>query len=122
MLPHLASCPAKTLEIFKFLLVDNVKHFKDNLQQLMFLPPEPELQGILETIRGKDPHFKDVLSPLMTCLENESVDVRLQSLKTLSTLLDCNMLTLQSLVISSDRIDPIVTQLISSLTSLLSIR
>ena len=88
----------------------------------MFLPPEPELQGILETIRGKDPHFKDVLSPLMTCLENESVDVRLQSLKTLSTLLDCNMLTLQSLVISSDRIDPIVTQLISSLTSLLSIR
>ena len=44
------------------------------------------------------------------------------SLKTLSTLLDCNIVTLQSLVISSERTDPIITQLIANLTSLLSIR
>ena len=122
LLPQLASNPAKTVEIIKFLLVDNVKHFQNILKQLMFLPPEPELEGITKTIRRGDPHFKDVLSHLIFCLENESVDVRLQSLKTLSTLLDCNMLSLQSLVISSDRTDPIVTQLIASLTRLLSIR
>ena len=122
MLPHLSSRPTETLEIFRFLLVDNVEHFQNNLKQLMFLPPEPALEAIMETIRGKDPNFKEVLGHLMFCLENESVDVRLQSLKTLSTLLDCNILTLQSLIISSDRTDPIITQLIANLTNLLSIR
>ena len=122
LLPHLSSSPAQTLELFKFLLVDNIEHFQSNLKQLMFLPPEPELEAITETIRGKDPNFKEVLGHLMFCLENESVDVRLQGLKTLSTLLDCNIVTLQNLVISSDRTDPIITQLIAALTSLLSIR
>ena len=122
LLPHLKSSPTLTLEIFRYLLVDNVEHFRNNLKQLMFLPPEPELEAITETIRGKNPNFKEVLGYLMFCLENESVDVRLQSLKTLSTLLDCNIVTLQNLVISSERTDPIITQLIANLTSLLSIR
>ena len=66
--------------------------------------------------------MKTVLSKLMLCLEAESVDVRLQSLKTLSSLLDSNIGPVQGLVVCSDRTDPVITQLTTKLMACLSIR
>ena len=47
----------------------------------------------------------------MVCLEAESVDVRLQLLKTLSSLLDSNIGPVQGLVVCSDRTDPVMWSL-----------
>ena len=88
----------------------------------MFLPHIPELEKILKNIRGEELPFKETLTKLLFCLENESVDVRLQTLKTLSSVLDTNIGSLQGLVVCSDRTDPIITSLTSNLMSCLSSR
>ena len=122
LLPHLDSCPDKTLEIIKFILVDNVTHLKDKLKQFIFLPPLPQLDEIMKNIRGNETQLKDMIMHLMPCLKNESVDVRLQTLKTLSLLLEASMGALQGLVVCSDRTDPVIITLTHHLMAALSIR
>ena len=120
VLPHLESSPQSALTIFSFLLRENKHHFQDQLSQLLFLPPHSQLDSMLGRDTERD--LKDVLLSLIRCLENESVAVRLQTLRTLSVILTNNIGGLQGLVVCSDRTDPLVTRLVNALMAALSSR
>merc|ERR1719397_1575990 len=76
----------------------------------------------MSSVRGEEVELKDVLSSLVGSLESECVDVRLQTVRTLSSVLENNMGGVQGLVVCSDRTDPLVTRLVSSLVKTLSSR
>ena len=122
LLPLLNSCPEKIRELFKFLLEKNLDQFKAQVPCLIFLPSEPQLEDIVGKLRGQELDFKDVIRRLLHCLNHECVDVRLQTLKTLSGLMDMYMGALQALIICSDRTDPMVTSLVQKLMAGLSLR
>ena len=109
------------LEGFYLLLrhVDLQLHIHER-SQLLFLPPHSQLDSMLDRDTERD--LKDVLLSLIRCLENESVAVRLQTLRTLSVILTNNIGGLQGLVVCSDRTDPLVTRLVNALMAALSSR
>ena len=88
----------------------------------MFLQRIPELNQILSTVRGRELQLRESVQGLTDCLESESVDVRLQTLLTLSSLLDDNMGGLQGLVVCSDRTDPLISNLLHRLMTAISPR
>ena len=120
VLPHLESSPQSTLQIFNFLLRDNIQHFQGELSQLVFLPPHRQLDSLLG--RGDEKDLKEVLLSLIRSLESESVAVRSQTVRTLSVLLDNSIGGVQGLVVCSDRTDPLLTKLVNSLMAALSSR
>ena len=109
VLPLLDSSPDKTRELFKFLLEENLDQFKAQVPYLVFLSTFPQLEDIVGKVRGEGVEFKEVIRRLLHCLDHECVDVRLQTLNTLSGLIDNNMGSLQGLIVCSDRTDPVVT-------------
>ena len=86
----------------------------------MFLQRIPELNRILSDVRGRELQLRETLAGLTECLESASVDVRLQTLLTFSSLLDDNMGGLQGLVVC--RTDPLVSNLLHSLMAAISPR
>ena len=88
----------------------------------MFLLSLPQIEDIVRRVRGEGVEFKDVIKRLLKFMEHESVDVRLQTLSTLSGLIDNNMGSLQGLIVCSDRTDPVVTSLVLKLMAGLSLR
>ena len=122
ILPHLKSSPAQTLEMFRYLLEDNVEEVKEQHYQLMFLRRIPELEEVLSSVGGRELGLRETLQGLILCLDSESVDVRLQTLKTLSIVLNDNIGGVQGLVVCSDRTDPLVQRLVTSLMKAISSR
>ena len=88
---------------------ENLDQFKAQVRYLVFLPTFPLLDDIVGKVRGEGVEFKEVIRRLLHCLDHECVDVRLQTLNTLSGLIDNNMGSLQGLIVCSDRTDPVVT-------------
>merc|ERR1719318_680940 len=122
LLPLLDSNTEKTRELFKFLLEENLDHFQAQVPYLMFLPTLPQLEDIVGKVRGEGLEFKEVIRRLLHCMDHECVDVRLQTLNTLSGLMDNNMGSLQGLIVCSDRTDPVVTSMVQRLMAGLSLR
>ena len=91
---------------------------------LMFLPDIPEIDSTLRKVRSKDVELKEVMTVLLVSLQHESVDVRLQTIRTLSNILDShsNIAALQGLIVRSDRTPPEVTNLVNSLMAATSIK
>jgi len=122
LLPLLNSCPEKIRELFKFLLEKNLDQFKAQVPYLMFLPSLPQLEDIVGKVRGQGVEIKESIRRLLHCLNHECVDVRLQTLNTLSIIIDANMGALQGLIVCSDRTDPMITSLVQKLMAGLSLR
>ena len=115
ILPHLHTNTTETLEMFTYLLNDNEEEIKSHHNHLMFLRRIPELSDLLTNVLGRELELRETLEGLVLCLESASVDVRLQTLSTLSIVLEENTGGVQGLVVCSDRTDPLVTKLVTGL-------
>ena len=82
LLPLLDSSTEKTRELFKFLLEENLDHFQ--VPYLMFLPTLPLLKDIVVMVSGEGVEFKEFIRRLLHCMDYNCVDIRLQTLNSLS--------------------------------------
>ena len=127
LLPHLSSSPAQTAAIYKFLLIDHAKDFKEQEAPFLMLldaRSAPGMDRVVAAARGQDGdlQFRGQLKRLLIYLEHESVEVRLQTFRTLAGMLDQNMAALQGLLLCSERADPVVTAVVQACMSALSCR
>jgi len=123
LLPLLKTEPAKVSEIFEFLMVDNQEVLKQHLHELYFLPDMSELQRVNAVLRP----FVDsvyVTGDLQVQIEyltkgvsHELLDIRHIALSKLIYCLQANKDALHSLVLSSETVHPIISQLVSVLLS-----
>ena len=125
LLPHLDMSPVKTASIYKFLLKENSSAFAgQEVPYLMLLEDQglKDMQDIVEVARGKNLTFQCHLTRLLKFVDHECVEVRHQTLRTLSSLLDGNVSQLQGMILRTDRTYPVVTSLVQALLSLTSSR
>ena len=125
LLPHLDMSPAKAASIYKFLLKENSSAFAgQKVPYLMLLEDKgmKDMMDIVEVARGKNLTFQYHLTRLLKFVDHECVDVRHQTLRTLSSLLDGNVSQLQGLILRTDRTSPVVTNLVQALLSCTSSR
>ena len=114
--------PVRVVQLFKFLLKDNKDVFLAQMPQLVFLPVLPQLEEVMQGVRGDSVEFASLLERLFPSLEHESLPVRLQTLRTLSALLDSNMPALQRLVVCTDQTHPVISALVTRLLTGLSLK
>ena len=120
LLPHLEVSPVKVAAIYKFLLKENSSTFAgQEVPYLMLLDDKglKDMKDIVEVARGKNLTFQCNLSSLVKFIDHECVEVRHQTLRTLSSLLDKNVAQLQGLILRTDRTSPVVTSLVQALLS-----
>ena len=125
LLPHLDMNPAKTAAIYQFLLKENAPSFKaQEVPYIMLLEDRDinDLKDIVKVARGQNLSFEYHLARLLKFVDHECVEVRHQTLKTLSSLLDGNVSQLQTLILGTDRSNPVVTGLVQSLLACTSCR
>ena len=120
LLKMLPLCPEKILSIFKFLIIENKSQLCSYFDRLHFLPEYDELADISDAVRAKNgvtpnTEFRKVLAGVMRSMDNENVEVKAQTLKKLHHLLKFNQGKLQGLIMSSDQVDSVVTQIILTL-------
>ena len=122
LLPLLPWARERTTTLIKHLLENSLQSGKE-MPSLMFLPEIDSLEETLKKVRGgKNLQLRKLIENLLICLQDTSVDVRLQTLMTLSTVLDNNIGALQGLILRSESIDPVIGDLISSLMAAVSIQ
>ena len=123
LLPLLKTEPAKVSEIFEFLIVDNKDALKQHLLELYFLPDTFELQHINSVLR---PFVDAVYSSgdlqmqieyLLKGISHELLDIRHMALNKLIHSLQVNKDVLHSLVLSSETVHPVISQLVTVLLS-----
>ena len=125
LLPHLNMSPIKAAAIYKFLLKENSSAFAgQEVPYLMLLEDKglKDMKDIVEVARGKNQFFECHLTRLLKFVDHECVEVRHQTLRTLSTLLDKNVAQLQGLILRTDRTSPVVSSLVQALLSCTSCR
>ena len=125
LLPHLDMSPVKAAAIYKFLLKENAPAFAgQEVPYLMLLDDKglKDMKDIVAVARGQNLTFQSHLTRLLKFVDLECVEVRHQTLRTLSSLLDENVPQLQGLILRTDRTSPVVTSLLQALLSSTSCR
>ena len=122
LLKMLPVCKERVLMIFKYLLMDQgrVKELQPYLERLNFIPDHPDTAEINVAIRKYNgitgaTQFRQVLKGVIVSLENQSSEVRAQTLKKLDQVLRNNQGKLQGLIMASDQVDRNVTETIKLL-------
>ena len=119
---HVTLDKDKIIPLFRYLLVENRKKFKDLSSCMVLLPDLAELKEITVQVRGAKVEFRNILIGILKNIDHEAVEVRHQTLNTLKTLLDVNMGALQGLLLRTDQTDSVVSELVQKLMNGMSSR
>lgn len=112
---HVTLDKEKIVPLFRYLLVENRKKFKDLSSYMVLLPDIADLKEIVVQVRGAKVEFRNILIGILKNIDHEAVEVRHQTLNTLRNLLDVNMGALQGLLLRTDQTDSVVSELVQKL-------
>ncbi len=115
-----AGLVSETLQLYKLLFVEKEKGLRAHFQHLYFVPGIPELQeinAIIKRINRINEHtpFTDILIFTTKSVTNENSEVKTQALRKLKQLLWPNQGKVQDLIMSSEKVDPVINHLVEML-------
>ncbi|XP_066508582.1 serine/threonine-protein kinase ATR-like [Hoplias malabaricus] len=121
LLPLIPIQPKETAVIMHFLIVENREEVEDYLHEIYFLPDHPELKNVHKVLQdyrkqtSKSTDLQAALQLSMRAIQHENVDVRIHALNSLKMMMYKNQDTLLKLVLDSETVEPVLSQLVTVL-------
>lgn len=120
LLPLADSFPAHVNSIFRYLIVENELHVRDNIRDLFFVTcADADVQSVIaryvQDLQALS--FKEQLNVFLKYLNYETIDVRMHGFKFVKELLERNREELDRMILGYNGIDPTIVELLDLLMS-----